>query len=335
MRVLLQNRASFLQSLAGDTIQVVKTKEYLVRRGVQAEIDTASDVDLAQYQLVHLFNLIPVAETYQYFQNAKAQQKKIVLSPIYWNPQEFLELEEQAEYFRSWYQSTMPLREEILRGVELILPNSWLELAELEKDFKKLPPAVIVPTAAERFFASASPERFVAKYHCRDFILSVGRICRRKNQLQLIRAVRETPYQLVLIGPVNDLDYYQECRRLARAGQVLFLETMTPLELASAYAAAKVHALVSWYDTPGLVSLEAALAGCRIVTTEKGSPREYFDELVDYCEPGDVESILKALQRAWERPVNPELREKILTYYTWERTALETHWGYQSLLKGD
>ena len=328
----MQNRASFLKSLAGDTIQVLKTQEYLLKRGVQAEIKNELEIDLEDYQLVHLFNLIPVLETYQYFCNAKQAGKKIVFSPIYWNPREFLELEEQSDYFRTWYQETMPLREEILRGVELILPNSWLELAELEKEFKNLPPAVIVPNAAEAFFATANPERFIAKYHCQNFILSVGRICRRKNQLQLIRAISQTQWKLVLIGPVNDPEYYRECRRAARPGQVLFLETMTPLELASAYAAAQVHALVSWYDTPGLVSLEAALAGCQIVTTERGSPREYFDDLACYCDPGDLGSILKALNDAWGRSNSAALREKILANYTWERAALETHWGYQAVV---
>ena len=32
--------------------------------------------------------------------------------------------------------------------------------------------------------------------------------------------------------------------------------------LASAYAAARVFALPSWFETPGLAALEAALAGC-------------------------------------------------------------------------
>ena len=42
-------------------------------------------------------------------------------------------------------------------------------------------------------------------------------------------------------------------------------------ELAEHYARAQVHALVSFRETPGLVSLEAAALGCAVVSTDRGS----------------------------------------------------------------
>ena len=71
-----------------------------------------------------------------------------------------------------------------------------------------------------------------------------------------------------------------------------------PEELRQLYRAASVHACVSWYETPGLVSLEAALSGCKLVVTPGGSTREYFGEDAFYCRPDDAASIRAAVVQA-------------------------------------
>lgn len=334
MKVLLQNRSSFLKSVAGDSIQLFKTKEYLERLGVQIKISSETRLDLKAFDLVHLFNLMPVEETYHQYQNAKHQNKKFILSTIYWEPAEFLIMSGQNKTFGEWWKRTMPLRREILSEAALILPNSTMEFEILKQNFEELPPALVIPNAADPIFAAAKPDRFYQRYRIKDFLLSVGRICQRKNQLMLIRAARELKLPLVLIGPINDGIYYRDCRREAAGQKVTFIDSLTPVELASAYAAARVHALVSWYDTPGLVSLEAALAGCRIVSTDRGSAREYFGDLAYYCDPGNIESINKAIRNAWNSTNRNQLKEIILKNYTWEKAALKTFQAYQAALQG-
>lgn len=331
MKVLLQNRINYSTTVAGDTIQLQKTKEYLVKIGIQAQICSRAEIDLSEYDLVHLFNLIPIEETYRQFKNARRQRKKIVLSTVFWDPAEFLSFAQPNRQFQEWWEQTMGLRQEVLEGVDLILPNSVLELKLLQQYFPKLPPAEIIPNAADRFFITATPDRFVSKYQLRDFLLSVGRISRRKNQLSLIKTAAELRLPLVLIGPLNDGLYYQECRRAAAGIKVRFIDTLNQTELASAYAAARVHALVSWYDTPGLVSLEAALAGCRIVSTDRGSAVEYFNDLVHYCNPAEPQSITTSISKAWNSQVNPQLRERVLQKYTWEETAVLTAQAYRKV----
>ena len=215
MRVLLQNRRSFKNSIAGDSIQVLKTLEYLGKTGVDAFLDCSNTIDLNSYDLVHLFNIMPVEETYRQYQNARRQGKKVVLSPVFWDIREFLDKNEPLKYFENWWNQTMPLRKEILDGVSLILPNSRQEWDSLKSVFQRLPPAEVVPNAADQNFALARPDWFVKKFKTEDFLLCVGRICRRKNQYHLIRAARRLKLTLVLIGPLNDSDYYRECRREA------------------------------------------------------------------------------------------------------------------------
>lgn len=332
MKVLIQNRSNYLKSVAGDSIQLNKTKEYLEKLGIQITVSSEREIDLSGYDLVHLFNIMPIDDTYRQYQNIKHHSKKYVLSTIYWDPQEFLNASGQVKTFGEWWSGTMPLRREVLKEAALILPNSNLEYEILKRNFGELPPKVIVPNAADPIFAVAKPEHFLRVYRSKDFLLSVGRICQRKNQLALIRAAKKLKLPLVLIGPINDGIYYRECRRESAGCKVTFIDALSPLELASAYASARVHALVSWYDTPGLVSLEAAMAGCKIVTTDRGCAKEYFGDYAFYCKPGKIDTICEAINDAWNSKKDNQLKEHVLTNYTWEKTALKTLLAYQAAL---
>jgi len=99
-------------------------------------------------------------------------------------------------------------------------------------------------------------------------------------------------------------------------------------ELAGIYVLAGVHVLPSWRETPGLASLEAGAAGCRIVSTSIGSAQEYFGENAWYCDPGDISSIRRAVTCALSSPLPATLRDHILACYTWEEAAKTTLEGY-------
>jgi hypothetical protein len=82
MKILMQNRTDLVTAVAGDTVQVVKTRDYLLKLGLDVQLNITPDQDLTDFDLIHLFNIMPVQETYQQFLNARRYRKKIVLSPI-------------------------------------------------------------------------------------------------------------------------------------------------------------------------------------------------------------------------------------------------------------
>jgi glycosyltransferase involved in cell wall biosynthesis len=86
------------------------------------------------------------------------------------------------------------------------------------------------------------------------------------------------------------------------------------------------------FETTGLVSLEAALSGCNVVSTVAGYAREYLQDLVSYCEPHDVTSIRDAVLTALSSPQQTGLRQRILDNYTWEHAASATAAAYYDLL---
>jgi glycosyltransferase involved in cell wall biosynthesis len=102
--------------------------------------------------------------------------------------------------------------------------------------------------------------------------------------------------------------------------------------LADLYKNATVHVCPSWYETPGLASLEAGAEGCNIVVTDKGSTREYFGSYAYYCEPDSILSIRAAVVKAYSAPKNNRLKNIILENYTWEKAAEKTVLAYKTVM---
>ena len=125
----------------------------------------------------------------------------------------------------------------------------------------------------------------------------------------------------------------KRCSDIAKKrGNVYFLGPKSAEDLAGIYALASVHVLPSWRETPGLVSLEAAAAGCRVVSTSIGSAREYLGNDACYCDPKDRDSIRRAVLDALNSPPSSQLRIRVLEQYTWEAAARTTLEVYRQVL---
>ncbi len=103
--------------------------------------------------------------------------------------------------------------------------------------------------------------------------------------------------------------------------------------LESAYAAARVLALPSWFETPGLVALEAALAGTAVVITPHGCTREYFGDRVEYARPDDRVEIGRAIGDAWQRGPDPGLAAHVQAHYLWSEVARRTAEAYEQVAR--
>ncbi len=222
----------------------------------------------------------------------------------------------------------------MLRQADLVLPNSNAEKEVLTGLVGVSPSRImVVPNGVENRFAAASPALFRARVRSDDFVLSVGNIEWRKNQRRLIRAVGRLQKPLVIIGSAGDEEYAELCRR--EGGDFTqFLGALGHEDelLASAYAAARVFALPSLAETPGLAALEAALAGTKVVVTSVGAAREYLGGYAWYCNPLDERDIARQIAAAWDAPpVGPDQREHLLQY-TWERVGRLTLSAYERVL---
>lgn len=367
MKVLMQSRVSLFKVLGGDTIQILKTKEYLEKLGIKVDISTELQPNLKEYDLVHLFNLIRPQEIYLQAKNAKSQGKKVILSPIYVLYTEYdrkgreglaklsanLLSSGQIEYLkvlgravenREFHRGTLiflmngyrRLQKKILNLVDFLLPNSHSEMNRIIEDFglKNFPYLVVPNAVGKDLFRNKDIKINKELEKFRNCVLCVARIEGCKNQLNVVRAIKKLPYTLVLVGKVapNHKGYFAHIKKEVTKN-VYLLGERDSFFLSQLYSLAKVHVLASWFETTGLSSLEAGIMGCNLVITDKGDTKEYFSDYAYYCEPDSVESIIQAIIKAYESPVNPELREYILENFTWEKTAEKTLGAYQSIIR--
>ncbi|MBU5677955.1 glycosyltransferase family 4 protein [Alkaliphilus sp. MSJ-5] len=332
MKVLAYIRNDYKSNIGGDSIQFTKTVEYLKRKGIDVVISSNQHEDLRPYDLVHIFNTIRIGDTYRYYKRSKDFKKKIVLSPIYWNYGIYLYKNfNKAKFINRWNMDNV-LRKEVMQNVDLILPSSKIELDIIKKDFNTKRPCKIVYNGVDACFSEGKSEKFLDRYEINNenFVLSVGRICPHKNQLTLAKICQSIDIPFVMIGPVNDIEYFNKCKD--ENPFLIHINGLNHEELVSAYRAAKVHCLVSWYETPGLVNLEAGIAGCNILTTPEGSTKEYFKDYVEYSTWDDDHNILEKIVALLSKNKDYNLKNHIVNNFLWEDIADSIIDAYRTLL---
>jgi len=367
MKILFASRKTLYSVPGGDTIQMEKTAQALRAIGCEVTISTELEPDVSTYDIVHLFNLGRPQECYLQALNAKRGGKRIALSTIYADFTEYDSLaregiggllagvisQQQFEYLKVIsralfnkelnkgtlllaFRGFRKLQEQLIELTDLFLPNSESEYNRIASVFK---PArnknyFVVPNAVDdkifdlRISGNAAEEKGF-----QNCVLCVARIEGVKNQLNLVRTMKTLPWKLLLVGnpSPNHSRYYDRVRNEA-GSNVYFAGQLSHDALPSYYKAAKVHVLPSWMETTGLSTLEAAAMNCNIVVTDKGDTREYFGDYAYYCEPDSVDSIRNAIKQAFENPVDPALRIRVLDKYTWVKTAEKTLEGYELIL---
>ncbi|KYH32828.1 glycosyltransferase [Neomoorella mulderi] len=356
-----------MEKWGGDTTQVIKTGESLKRLGVAVDISSDVVPNLNGYDLVHIFNIQTSKTGIQQVQRAKQQGVAVVLSPIYWD---LRNIDWQVAYVYPYGERKItsvlghihpflpvitrrivryPFRRKLwqwsrnmLVTADLLLPNSYAELELLALLFN-VPylraKAVVVPNAVEPGETVTEPETDYERLKLQElpseYVLEVGRIEPIKGQSTLIQALSRNPdIPLVFIGRGLETAYGRYCIQLGKArGNTYFVGEIPYRSLPLFYRRAKVHALPSLRESPGLATLEAAIHGANCVVSYYGPVNEYFGSFVWYCNPTDIDSIRSAILGAWSSPRKLELGERIRKEFTWEIAAQVTLAAYEQLLR--
>jgi glycosyltransferase involved in cell wall biosynthesis len=217
-----------------------------------------------------------------------------------------------------------------------LLPNTLAEAELLHKGYG-LPQQkiTVIPNGVDARFANADPSLFEKTYKLRNFILNVGHIGHaRKNVLTLIKVLATIDHPAVIIGRIIAGPYGDACvREAAKHRHILLIDGLdnSSALLASAYAACDTFVLPSYFETPGIAALEAALAGAKVVITPYGGTAEYFGNHAWYVEPSSEPSIRKGIVDALQAHKTPALHDHILMNFVWKVVAEKTAAVYKEV----
>ncbi len=342
MKVLFLTRSTLFSQPGGDTLQVEQTAKYLNQLDCEVEIGLSScHHDFQSYDLIHFFNLIRPADA----RKALKSGLPIVVSSIYHDYSEYDKLHrgttaklltkffgnfgiEYLKTFARWANGSDKFpgvayilsgqkksMRKVLKQTDYLISTSHQELQKIEEDLEMLPPSKKINLGSEHMGeATFNTER--------SGVLCAARIEGPKNQLKLIRALQDTDVALHLTGntATNQSAYYKQCKKAA--GQnVHFHGRISPADLKNLYAKRKVHALISYYETTGLSTLEALKMGCQVVITDRGAQKEVFENHAFFCNPDDTESITEAVLKALKS--NEDHTDWVKKNFSWEKAARE------------
>ena len=381
MKVLMQARVELFDTGGGDKIQIENTARELKKLGIDVEIVAGNVSNYNSYDLVHLFQLDWTPDPSMYAETIKSSGKPLVFSPIHHSISEVKLFDEtyafdfrrlskavfkdqfKRDTLKNVYKSLfMPkkiyptvqslrfglfnIQKKALSLSDYILVQTELEAHDLKTSYgvdfkwKKIPNGV-----SDLFIDSAGydKEQIMPKalQDMEDYILCVGRVEARKNQLSIIDAVKSAreetgkDLRLVFVGKKSKLKHQEYIIRfnlaLKRYSWITFVNQVPYEQMPAVYRKAKVCVSASWFETTGLTSIEALFCGSNAVASGERA-REYLGDLVSYCSPNHIKSIKNAVVEQYfaDRRKVPSF---MLREYTWQNAAHKIFDVYNELLK--
>lgn len=324
MNVLFATYPMAFHTPGGGEVQLRAYQKYLPEHGVNVDLFNQWDPQFKKYDLVHFFSCVGGSVHFCNF--VKQLGLPLVVSSSLWITEDTKHLYPVSEISHQ------------LGLADAVVTNSNLECDTLASVLK-LPREkffTVLNGVDDKFYERISPDLFRIHFNISaQFVLNVGNIEPRKNQLNLIRAMKLVPdMKLVLIGHTRDENYLNLC--IEEGGsQVIYLGAIPHDSdlLKSAYSACSVFCLPSTLETPGLAALEAYAVGMPIAITKVGSTAEYFGESAKYLNPLDVEDIANRINEAIlsSNSSIPIKRYKIHNY-SWGAITGDLKPIYQSLI---
>ena len=299
MKVLMINRDHSLWE-GGDKRKVEHTISHLKKIGVNASYtcDSHSDYDA---DIIHLFHM-SYPHSYDVCLNATRQRLPFIVSAVY-----------SGERLPRSHQ------QEIVDSASRII---FLSEGELQYVRHRVTVDVFKVEIVKNGVSSDFHQE--PKDGC--YVLNVGRIYPKKNQLSLALACQRLGLPLKLIGQVMDKQYAREVS--SYGAQIL--QNRHQIELIPFYQNARVLACVSLHEVQPNCVLEGGLCGVKIVLTRKclsftsGYPNIWL------CDP-TPDGIEVAIQEAWDSPKTDDLR-RILSEWTWVKVARKLKGIYEEVL---
>ncbi len=239
---------------------------------------------------------------------------------------------------------------EVLKNARICIANSKIEAKTIQRNCKTAVTETVYWTPGFLFEKHYDYDRSflnLVGLNKKDYILQIGRLEPRKNQLASILATRHLDIPLVFIA-TSGFDGYQEyamtCLKAIekwRKAPTIILSGTLPKEekgnlrvipidpqvgisqelLVSAYQNAGLYLHPAFYELPGYVYLEAAKLGTPTIATEWSTLSDYFtneegdyelDDRILYALPYDINALEKKILLQFGKDFRPGTHRALL-----------------------
>lgn len=240
-------------------------------------------------------------------------------------------------------KKSIELNGNVLKGAEVCIATSQKEATLIWQDHQIPSKIALLPTPIHQRESDGSFLQLTGLKKG-EYILQVGRMEAKKNQLASILACSDHKAPLVFVSTINyarNRYYVQTCieaileyRKAPTIiiSQILESQKIGPLQIIQmpnneklpqstvhdAIENAGLHIHPSFHETPGYTYLESAYFGIPTIASEWTSIREYFtneggtyllDDRMEFCLPYEVEKMRELVSKKFGKsyPVKPEV----------------------------
>lgn len=295
MKILIDSYSTCTQNKSGGVqVRINKIVELLKEKDIKVDFFNKFSTKVNEYDILHIFMLN--MENYSLIKYAKSQGVKVVISTII--P---LINGRKIDTYRHLMKLPIPTTYKImiqsLQLADMLIVETPAEKKFIIRHYKINENKIqIIPNGIDEIGEKTFD---IYKYINKDkkYILQVGRFDKNKNQLNVIKALKKTNIDIVFIGGPQDKkdSYYKKCKEEANGYKNIhflgWIEKDSSI-IKSAYQNAELIVVPSYFETFGMVILEAISAEKKIAVSNTLPILEY--NIVDKEEtfnPNNIEDI--------------------------------------------
>ncbi len=262
---------------------------------------------------------------------------------------------EHPEYFPWWrtLQLRVTVKRTILQAAKIITPSEFSRQCIVDAYGVDSSKITVVPIGVSAAFHPMSREVAAARVCNRfgihaPFLLTVGDLQPRKNQIGLIHAFEELirnypqlPHHLAIVGQPTwfSASIMDAARKSTVADRIHFTGFVDDDELPLLYSACDVFVFPSFYEGFGMPILEAMACGRAVACSNTSAMPEVANATALLFDPESIEQMTRAIR---DIVLDSELRVRMERHglqrassFTWDRAARKTLEVYYEVAGGD
>ncbi len=308
----------------GVQVRIRRMQKLLSSKGVQVDFFNPYETKLKDYDVLHIFML--TVESQELVKLAKSLGLKVVLSSIVSIREGFL-----IDFFRSLPRqiTTDVMRKYyLLKKFDVIIAETPAEANFLHKHYKvPFAKMKIIPNGVDEL-GQGGDEIYGLIGGKKQYTLMVGRFDENKNQLNVIKALRDAEYDVVFVGGPNAAEntiYYETCVSEAKDNPRMHFLGWLPAGssvLNSAYRNAHAVIVASHHETFGLVATEGAMAGAHVCLSKTLAINGFNVFKKEHTfNPDSIKDIRTVVDNAMKTPKDGNLKNKVIEVFSWDRIA--------------
>lgn len=285
------------------------------------------------FDILHVWGLDHIHEMSVYF--AKKAGKKVVITSLF---RDFSTLNIRIRHLISKYAGAAKIMKRIAAMADSIVVVNDIEADFASKYFNiDADKIYYIPNIVDYRYYEINNKPGL--FHSFDnFVLCTGNICKRKNQLNLIKACISKSIKLVLMGNplLGEEEYCREVRRLVGDNpDIMWIEGVkeNSSELFEAYEKCAIFALPSVFEQGPISAYEALASNCKVLIADRRYAYQEFYKHVKRVNPFSVEDIAQGISVIMERPEDFVSPSDIVDACKAKNVALAYQNVYQKMLK--